>query len=434
MNYGLKVEKGLKECYNPFKHLDILYIAVDTKEIIFNGAIYNSFRIKDIDKEGVIYIDTGKGKLLQCRIPNASENSPGLMTAIQYKQLDYLYNLIQDNQISLDYNDIKNKPTALSQFDNDLNFVDGSTLDSIVSNLNDLYAQKNWVIEQIQDFNVFDPNLYYTKQIIDDNFASKIWVEQQSYLTQQDIGNKVNISDLKQVAFSGNYNDLINRPVIPTIPSKISYFVNDVGYLTQHQSLSDYATKNWVTEQIIQSENFDPLLYYTKTEIDNKGYLTQHQSLAQYALKSELFSGSYDDLTNKPVIPEVPVISTNINTDSNSDIKTVSPKAVKTYVDNSIPDTTNFIQKSQTSGLLRNDGSIDQTSYLTQQDIDGKAEKSEMGISVNGDETTITLKNGTSTTVINSHQTVATVATSGSYNDLSNKPIIPTITFRTWTS
>ena len=57
-----------------------------------------------------------------------------------------------------------------------------------------------------------------------------------------------------------------------------------------------------------------------------------------------------------------------------------------------------------------------------------------MGISVNGDETTITLKNGTSTTVINSHQTVATVATSGSYNDLSNKPIIPTITFRTWTS
>ena len=28
--------------------------------------------------------------------------------------------------------------------------------------------------------------------------------------------------------------------------------------------------------------------YYTKTEIDNKNYLTEHQSLADYAKKSEI--------------------------------------------------------------------------------------------------------------------------------------------------
>lgn len=45
------------------------------------------------------------------------------------------------------------------------------------------------------------------------------------------------------------------------------------------------------------------------------------------------FSGSYNDLSDKPTIPTVPSISTNISTDASSDIKTASPKAVKTYVD-----------------------------------------------------------------------------------------------------
>ena len=31
--------------------------------------------------------------------------------------------------------------------------------------------------------------------------------------------------------FSGDYNDLSNKPIIPTVPSAISSFANDVGYL-----------------------------------------------------------------------------------------------------------------------------------------------------------------------------------------------------------
>lgn len=49
--------------------------------------------------------------------------------------------------------------------------------------------------------------------------------------------------------------------------------------------------------------------------------------------KTVATSGSYNDLTNKPTIPTVPTISTNVDTDASSDTKTVSPKAVKTYVD-----------------------------------------------------------------------------------------------------
>lgn len=56
--------------------------------------------------------------------------------------------------------------------------------------------------------------------------------------------------------FSGNYNDLTNKPTIPTVPTKVSAFTNDAGYLTS-----------------VPSE------YVTDTELNAKGYLTEHQTL-----------------------------------------------------------------------------------------------------------------------------------------------------------
>lgn len=52
-------------------------------------------------------------------------------------------------------------------------------------------------------------------------------------ITSQDITNWNNKSD-----FSGNYNDLTNKPTIPTVPTNVSAFTNDAGYLTQHQDIS----------------------------------------------------------------------------------------------------------------------------------------------------------------------------------------------------
>lgn len=106
-------------------------------------------------------------------------------------------------------------------------------------------------------------------------------------------------------------------------------------------------------------------------------------------------------------------------------------------------------------------------SKLVKSALDGKAEKSEMsvtaGTGTNADKTTIQLKSGTSATVLTTHQdisgkadksstvtnvsyssstkkiqktingsttdvvTLASVATSGSYNDLGDKPTIPTV-------
>ena len=71
-------------------------------------------------------------------------------------------------------------------------------------------------------------------------------------------------ADLSTVATSGSYNDLADKPtipstvglastkyvddkvagiVIPEVPTKVSAFENDKGYLTEHQSLAEYAKK-----------------------------------------------------------------------------------------------------------------------------------------------------------------------------------------------
>lgn len=105
--------------------------------------------------------------------------------------------------------------------------------------------------------------------------------------------------DLK-VPIKGGAVDSVNGmtgDVVLDIPSKTSDLVNDSGFLTQ-----------------IPDE------YVTETELDAKGYLTEHQSLSEYAKKSELFSKDYNDLTNKPTIPSIDGLATK------SEVKAVEDK------------------------------------------------------------------------------------------------------------
>lgn len=51
-------------------------------------------------------------------------------------------------------------------------------------------------------------------------------------------------------------------------------------------------------------------------------------------LASVATTGSYNDLANTPVIPTVPALSHDISADSASDVKTATPHAVATFVEN----------------------------------------------------------------------------------------------------
>ena len=81
-----------------------------------------------------------------------------------------------------------------------------------------------------------------------------------------------------------------NKSEIPTVPTNVSAFTNDAGYLTEHQSLNDYYTKSEVNTSLEAKAN--------KTEIptvptnvsaftNDAGYLTEHQSLDNYYTKTE---------------------------------------------------------------------------------------------------------------------------------------------------
>lgn len=103
------------------------------------------------------------------------------------------------------------------------------------------------------------------------------------------------------------------------------YTKDEVDQLIQSVDLSDYYTKDEVDKKITAGGTFDGSQYYTKKEIDGKfdnivteipeeyiteselnqkGYLTEYQSLAEYALKSEI-----PDITGLATKSEIPDVS-----------------------------------------------------------------------------------------------------------------------------
>lgn len=140
-----------------------------------------------------------------------------------------------------------------------------------------------------------------------DGYATEEWVETRGYLTEhQDIEGKVNKTDLANVAFSGNYSDLKGKPTIPEGADLTGYatenWVESQGYLTEHQSLANYALKSEIPS----------LTGYVKTaDLSTVATSGSYEDLTN---KPNLFSGNYQDLTNKPTIPEpytLPVASTD---------------------------------------------------------------------------------------------------------------------------
>ena len=112
------------------------------------------------------------------------------------------------------------------------------------------------------------------------------------HVTAQDKTNWNNKSN-----FSGDYNDLTNKPTIPTVPTNVSDFTNDAGYITS----------NDISGKTNQSD-------FTGHTTNTSIHVTTAQTAAWDA-KSD-FSGSYNDLTDKPTIPTVPTSNTAFTNDA----------------------------------------------------------------------------------------------------------------------
>ena len=270
---------------------------------------------------------------------------------------------------------------------------------------------------------------YYTKSEVDTELGGKSDTNHthSQYLTShQDISGKANSSDLASVATSGDYDDLtnkptipaaqvnsdwnassgvaqiLNKPTIPTVPTNVSAFTNDAGYLTSHQDISgkvdvsDLPTKlSDLTDDLGSSPTHTHSQYLTShQDISGKAdvnhihnqYLTSHQSLSNYYTKSETYSqsevdsivtqiesgqamladvalsGDYDDLTNKPTIPAAQV---NSDWNASSGVAQILNKPTIPTVPNTLSSFTDDLGTSPTHT---------HSQYLTShQDISGKA-------------------------------------------------------------
>ena len=183
----------------------------------------------------------------------------------------------------------------------------------------------------------------------------------------------VETTTLATVATSGSYDDLSDKPTIPTVPTNISAFTNDSGYIT-NSALSGYATENYVDTGL--SAKQDTLVSGTNIKTVNNTSLLGSGNIDT----SEIFIAEYGTTTFTEVLDAYNTGKIIFCYDDNDNI--YAP--ITNYTVTDFYFSTGLINNISASYTLSDNDSWD---------------------------------GGTTT--------LATVATSGSYNDLSNKPTIP---------
>lgn len=86
--------------------------------------------------------------------------------------------------------------------------------------------------------------------------------------------------------------------------------LNDLVVDAYTHSNAAHAPSNAQKNSDITKVEIEAKLTGNITSHTHNHYLTEHQSLEEYAKKDELFSGNYNDLTNKPTIPSIDGLAT----------------------------------------------------------------------------------------------------------------------------
>ena len=330
----------------------------------------------------------------------------------RFVSTDDLFTWNKKSNFSGNYSDLEGKPeipTKTSQLENDSSFATTTQLatkaeKSHVHNYSEIEDTPNLFSGAYADLTGKPTIPKVISQLENDlNFVNITQLNTKADKVHTHSYN--NLEDLPTL-FSGNYNDLINRP---TVPSKTSELTNDSSFTTSTQ-LATKADK-------IHTHNYNDL-----------------------EDKPTLFSGAYKDLTGKPTIP---TLTSELENDSNF--------TTKAYVEQRITD-------------VATSGEIDLSDYVTTAQLNTKADKvhthsyedlTEKPTLFNGkyadligkptiptktsditnDSNFVTTsqlnaelnkKANTSHTHVYSDILDAPVSFSGNYKDLINKPTIPT--------
>ena len=193
-------------------------------------------------------------------------------------------------------------PTRISQLTNDSDYVNGADVDNRID-----HKMPVNVSQLANDAGYLDR---------DDLNGSFKTINGESIVGSGDIAVTAGGSIAVDAELSADSTNPVQNKVITGrinelaagIPTKTSQLTNDSGYLTEHQSLENYYTK----EQTDSSINAVKTAIPTKTsQLNNdSGYLTEHQSLDDYYTKSQV------DGSINAVRDAIPVNVSQLNNDS----------------------------------------------------------------------------------------------------------------------
>lgn len=316
------------------------------------------------------------------------------------------------------YGDLTNKPTIPVVNDGETVFVDGDG-----NEIGKLSANQSEDQEIVLPSGGSSQPTNITSTSLDvggTGYNRTVELKQTTQNKITSIDTKANSSDLATVATSGKYGDLTGRPTIPAA-----------------QVNSDWSSSTGVS-QILNK----PTIPSKTSDLTNDSDFVEGGDLATVAT-----TGSYSDLTSKPTIPVV-----------NNATLTIQAQGVSkgAFTSNSATATTVNITKAD-FGLTKSDvglSNVDNTadtakpiSTATQTALNAKqntlttaqlavvnasaytsTEKTKLAGIATGAEVNVQSDwNQTTTTAdsfIKNKPTLATVATSGSYKDLEDKPLI----------
>ena len=297
---------------------------------------------------------------------------------------------------------IKNKPsvpTKTSDLTNDSGFITTSAIPTKVS----AFTNDAGYLNEIPDDSVGLNQL-------DDTIVNAL----------NNINNKANTADLAAVAFSGDHDDLINKPTIPTKTSDLtndSNFVSDTDYATVSKGGvikvgSGLAITNGVlsatgggTADSVEWENVlnrpSEVSYWTndagyitsaalptKTSdlTNDSGFLTSYtetdpvysaspaasitdEDISSWNAKSD-FSGSYNDLTDKPTPPTVGNATLTIQKNG-ANVQTFTANATSDKI-------ANITVPTNTSDLTNDSDFVEDANYVHTDNNYTTAEKSKL--------------------------------------------------------
>ena len=200
--------------------------------------------------------------------------------------------------------------------------------------------------------NYADQAKQYADNLQDGLEQEVIGAIQDNYYTKPEVDEKVaNVTvDLTGYATEDYVNNEIAKIEIPTVPTNVSEFINDAGYLTEHQDLSSYALKSEVP-------SIEGLA--TKTYVDEAvAAVDVSGQLADYAKSADVYTKEEVDIAIAGVDVSDQLVDYAKEAEVNSKIDALS-SSINT-------NTTNISSLSNTvTGLQETVNGIDTSPRLT---------------------------------------------------------------------